>query len=186
MPLNLPTTTIQRVSFGPAVVFLGVMGVTPTTELGAIRTDDGVTFEVTAEKRDILQGNPKLIEYTFVQAQGVTAKFTGIQWDHFTTLWRALGSGTTSSSGVNDKVSWGGDPLVTQVAIHVRHQMPVSGRTLNFYLWKCVSDTPPNFMIGHDEHAFELAFKAQRSATDWNGTSLDYKSQLWQIHEQTG
>ena len=185
MPLNQATATIARVSFGPAVIYLGVMGATPSTELGLIKNDDGVTIELTADKRDITDGNPKLIEYTFTQAQGAMLKFTGIQWNLFTSLWRGLGSGTTSSTGGHDKVNWGGDPLVSQCAIKVVHQMPVSGHTMNVYAWKCVPDAPPKLAFTHDEHAFELAFKVQRSSTDWNGTSLAYNEQLFQIDEQT-
>lgn len=184
MPLNMPTTTTSRVSFGPAVVFWGVIGTTPSTELGAIRTDDGVTLEVTSEKRDIAQGNPKLVEYTFVQAQGLVAKFTSIEWNLHTNLYRALGSGVTSTAGSDNKINWGGDPLVTQVALHIRHAMPVSGNTMNVYIWKAVSEAPPAIGFMHDEHAFELAFKAQRSGTDWSGATLDYRSQLFQIHQQ--
>lgn len=185
MPVNQPTVTTNRISFGPAVVFLGVMGATPTTDLGAIRTDDGVTLEITSEKRDIMQGNPKLVEYTFVQAQGAMLKFAGIEWDITGSLYRALGSGTTSSSGGNARMFWGGDPLVSQCAIHVRHLMPISGNTMNIYAWKCVSDTPPKLMFGHDEHSFDMAFKLQRAATDWNGTALAYNQQLFQVHQQT-
>lgn len=185
MPVNQPTVTTNRISFGPAVVFLGVMGATPTTDLGAIKTDDGVTLEVTSEKRDIMQGNPKLIEYTFVQAQGAALKFSGLEWDISQTFYRALGSGVTSTSGSNTRIYWGGDPLVTQVAIHVRHYMAISGQTMNIYAWKCVADAPPKFMFGHDEHSFDLSFKLQRAATDWVGTALASTSQLFQIHHQT-
>lgn len=176
---------MQKYSFGPALVYLGVIGATPSTDLGSIKTDDGVTMEITSEKRDITQGNPKLIEYTFVQAQGATLKFTGIEWQITSSLYRALGSGTTGSTGGNDRIFWGGDPLVTQTAIKVVHQMAVSGHTMNIYAWKCVPDAPPKIGFMHDEHSFEMSYKLQRSATDWVGTTLAYNQQLFQIHEQT-
>lgn len=185
MPLNQPTTTTNAISFGPAVVFLGVIGATPTSDLGAIKTDDGVTLEITSEKRDIMQGNPKLILYTFSQAQGAGLKFSGIEWDITGNLYRALGSGTTSSAGANKRTYWGGDPLVTQCAIHVRHAMAISGHTMNIYAWKCVADAPPKLAFTHDEHSFDMSFKLQQQATDWAGTALAYNQQLFEIHQQT-
>jgi len=184
MGLNQPTVTTNRISFGPALVYLGASGSTPTVEVGAIRTDDGVNLEISVESRDILQGNAKTIEYSFAQAHGLMCKFTSIEWDWTRLAW-ALGSGVTTSGGGSDTFSWGGDPLLTTLAIHIQHQMPVSGNTLNVYVWKAVTETPPSLPFGHDEHAFELSFKAQRAATDWNGASLAYTSQLVQFDEVT-
>ena len=182
MPLNMPTVTTSRISFGPARVFLGVSGATPSTDIGAIRTDDGVTLEISNETKDIVQGNPKLIEYTFSQAQGAILKVTSIEWNWDRIAW-ALGSGRTTSAGGVDDLFWGGDPLVTTVAVHVQHQMPVSGNTLNVYVWKAVTETPPSLPFTSDEHAFELSFKAQRSATSWDGSALNTDSQLFQVSE---
>lgn len=185
MSLNRPTVNTDNISFGPAVVYYGVIGATPTAQLGAIKTDDGVTVEFTSTKRDITQGNPKIVEYTFVQEQGAMLKFGSIEWDLLSQWYRTLGSGITASAGSLDSISWGGDPLLTQVAIHVVHQMPVSGGTLNVHAWKCVPDAPPAMAFGHDEHSFDLAFKCQRAVADWNGTSLAYNEQLIEVTRQT-
>lgn len=184
MPLNRPTVTTSRISFGPARVFVGASGNTPTTDVGAIRTDDGVTIEKTNEIRDILQGNPKLIEYSFSQAQGLMVKFTSIEWD-YTNLASAMGSGVTTSGGGTETFAFGGDPLVSTVALHVQHQMPVSGNTLNLYVWKAVTETPPSLPFSHDEHAFEMSFKAQRAGTSWDGATLPYNQQLYKIVEES-
>lgn len=184
MPLNLPAGQTQRLSFGPARVFLGASGSTPTTEIGYIATDNGVTIEVSNELKDVLQGNPKMIEYTFSMAQGIMVKVTSIEWD-WTRLARAIGSGVTTSGGGQDTFDFGGDPLVNTVALHVQHQMPVSGNTMDIYVWKAVTEAPPNLPFTHDEHAFELSFKAQRAATSWDGASLPYNQQLIRAIETT-
>lgn len=183
MPLNMPSGTTSRISFGPARVFLGASGSTPSTDVGYIATDNGVTIEISNETRDIVQGNPKLIEYTFSQAQGAVVKFGSIEWD-FTRLARAIGSGVTTSSASQDTYSYGGDPLLNTVALHIQHQMPVSGNTMNVYVWKAVTEAPPSLPFTHDEHTFELSFKAQRSATDWAGNNLAYASQLLKVVEE--
>lgn len=176
MPLNIPSGSTNNISFGPGRLFLGVAGATPTTDVGFI-SEDGITIEVQSERRDILQGNPKLVEYTFSQTQGVMVNLTSIEWD-LLRLADVFGAGVTTSSGSEVTVAFGGDPLVRQVAIHVQHQMAVTGNTLNAYVWKAVSDTSLPIPLGADEHSFELSFKAQRSSTDWNGATLSYAEQL--------
>lgn len=176
MPLNIPSGTTNDISFGPGRLFMGAAGATPTVDVGFI-SEDGITVEVQNERRDILQGNPKLVEYTFSQTQGVMVNVTSIEWD-LLRLADVFSAGVTTSTAGEVTIGFGGDPLVRSVALHVEHQMAVTGNTLNIYVWKAVSDTSLSIPLGADEHSFELAFKAQRASTDWNGDSLAYNEQL--------
>ena len=176
MPFNVPTVTTSDISFGPAVVFMGASGNTPSVDVGAL-SEDGVSIEITSEKKYISQGNPKMNVYNFSQAQGVVVKFTGIEWD-FTNLAYALGAGDTTSSASDDTFSFGGDPICTEVAIHIQHYMAVSGNTMNAYIWKACSSEGVSMSFSQDEHAFEYSFTALRSTTDWGSSSLGLKHQL--------
>ena len=176
MPLNIPSGTTNDISFGPGRVYLGISGATPSVDVGFI-SEDGVTVEVSNERKDIVQGNPKLIEYTFSQAQGATISFTSIEWD-LVRFAEVFSAGVTTSTASEVTVGYGGDPIVRSVAIHLQHQMAVTGNTMNCYVWKAVSDTSLSIPLGADEHSFEMTFKAQRSGTDWGGSSLTYKEQL--------
>lgn len=176
MPLNIPAGSTNNISFGPGRVFLGAAGATPTTDVGYI-SEDGITIEVSNERRDIVQGNPKLVEYTFSQTQGVMVNLTSIEWD-LLLLADVFSAGITTSTVNETSISFGGDPLVRTVAMHIQHQMAVTGNTMNAYVWKAVSDTSLSIPLGADEHSFELSFKAQRSSTDWNGVALGYNEQL--------
>tara|TARA_R110000824_G_scaffold344465_1_gene531072 strand:+ start:129 stop:620 length:492 start_codon:yes stop_codon:yes gene_type:complete len=155
---------------------MGATGTTPSTDVGYI-SEDGVTIEVSSERRDIMQGNPKLIEYTFSQTQGVMVNFTSIEWD-FENFAKMLGAGATTVSASASTLAFGGDPLVSGVAIHIEHQMAVTGQTMNVYVWKAVSEGGLSAPMGADEHSFEASFKAQRSATSWGGDALEYRQQL--------
>jgi hypothetical protein len=184
MPLNIPTGTTNDISFGPARLFLkpwatGAM-VTPdnTDDVGYI-SEDGVSVEITSEMKDIVQGNPKLIEYTFSQTQGVSVSLSSIEWD-FNNLVYAIGAGVTAN-GTSLKYSFGGEPLVTAVAINIEHQMAITGNTLNLYVWKAVSESGVSFPFGADEHTFEYKWKAQRADTDWGGGALGASQQLIRI-----
>ena len=182
MPLNLPTIDRDSISFGPARLFLGAAGTTPTTDVGAI-TEDGVTVEFASEMREIMQGNPKLPELTFIQAQSVTVRVTSIEWD-FNSLAYALGAGNTSASGTFEAFAFGGEPCVTEVALHVQHQMCRSGNTVNVYVWRAVGEGNASLPFTHDEHSFEYAWKAQRADTDWASAALASNEQLIQILRQ--
>lgn len=174
MPYNVPTITTNDISFGPAVLYLGPSGATPTVDVGAI-AEDGVSLEMTSEKKVITQGNPKLNVYTFTQAQSVMAKFTSIEWD-FQNMGRALGAGFTVTDGTEFR--WGGDPLVEELALHVQHYMAVTGNTMNVYIWKACSESGVSPTFGADEHSFEYGFQAMRSTTDWASAALAANKQL--------
>ncbi len=179
MPLNLPTVTRNDISFGPGRLFLGVAGTTPSVDVGAI-TEDGVTVEFASEQRDIMQGNPKLIELTFFQSQMVMVKVTSIEWN-FDSLAFALGAGNTSASGTFEAFAFGGEPCPTEVALHVEHEMCLSGNTINVYVWRAVGEGNVSLPFTHDEHQFEYNWKALRAATDWASASLNSDEQLIQI-----
>lgn len=182
MPLNLPTITRDDISFGPARLFLGAAGATPTVDVGAI-SEDGISVEFASEMREIMQGNPKLIELKFIQQQGVNLKLTSIEWN-FDNLAFALGAGNTSASGTFEKFAYGGEPCPTELAIHVQHQMCRSGDTMNVYVWRAVGEGNTTLPFTHDEHAFEYTFNAMRSATDWAGNTLASDEQLIQVLRQ--
>jgi hypothetical protein len=179
MPFNLPTIDRDDISFGPARLFLGVAGATPTVDVGAI-TEDGVSVEFTSEMKDITQGNPKLPELTFIQSQNVMVKVTSIEWN-FNNLAYALGAGVTTASAGAETFAWGGQPCPTELALHVQHQMCRSGNTINVYVWRAVGEGNTSLPFTHDEHQFEYNFKAMRADTDWAAAALGYNKQLISI-----
>lgn len=179
MSLNVPSYTENNFSFGPGRLFLGAVGATPTVDVGAI-TEDGITISPENTTKDIFQGNPKEIVYTFNQQQGVTIEATGIEWN-FTNLAYALGAGNTTASGSEETFTFGGGPLTKQASIHVQHQMAVTGNTLDAYIWKAVSNGNPQLPFTHDEHQFAMSWKAQRATTNWAGGALSTDEELMKI-----
>lgn len=182
MPLNVPTTTTNNLSFGPARLFIGASGTTPSVDLGAI-TEDGVKVTLRSTKRHIMQGNPKSKLYTFIQEQAVDIEVSGIEWN-VNSIQYGLGSGNTTSVSASDTFSFGGDPIVDKVAIHIQHYGATAGHTYNVYAWQCVSDGDVEIGFTHDEHKFPYKWTAQRVTTDWAGTSLAYDEQLMKIYRQ--
>jgi len=182
MPVNVPSGTTNNISFGPATIFLGASGTTPTVDVGYIDNDTGVEIVLMNKKRDITQGNPKVKLYTFSQEQGVTVKLTGIEWNN-TNFAYALGAGTTAISGSEKSFTFGGDPIAKTCALQIQHYMPVTGHTMMYYCWKAVSDGDLTMALTHDEHKFPYSFALQRASTDWAGNTLTYDKQLLKVAE---
>lgn len=193
MPLNIPTGLVNNIGFGPARVAMktwidpttiGFAGNTPnfdTDDVGFIG-EDGVNVELTSEKKDITQGNPKLVNYSFVMSQSASISFTSIQWD-FDNFSRALGAGateitSTAGAATTSNFAFGGNPLNTFVAMSVQHEMAQSGNTIYLYVWKAQSEAGFSVPFGADEHSFDFSFKAIRAEKDWGGTDLNSEEQL--------
>jgi len=183
MPINLPTIDTSKISFGPGRLFLGTAGTTPTVDVGSI-APDGISFSISKTVREIRQGNPQLVEEAFAQVQDLSLKVTGIEWN-VTNLAYGLGAGATSSSASADTWEWGGDPLITKVAIQVQHQMGfAAGQTLNVNVWKAYADGGIEPKFGMEEHSFGYSYKAVRSATNWAGSALASTKQLVLVQRQ--
>lgn len=184
MPFNLPTVNTDDISFGPARLFLGAFDDgEPTTDVGAI-TEDGISIEFQSEMRDIVQGNPKLPELTFIQSQNVMVKVTSIEWD-YDNLAFALGAGVTSSAASSTTFAFGGEPCATEVALHIQHVMCKTGDTINVYVWRAVGEGNTTLPFTHDEHQFEYNFKALRADSNWAGGALPANEQLISIVRET-
>ena len=187
MPLNIPSgTNLQNnVSFGPAVVYMDAVpdggfisaGSTPTTDVGWIG-EDGVNLELTSDKKNIVQGNPQLVAYSFATAQTAMINFTSIQWN-FDNFILALGAGTTSGTGGDVIFDFGGNPLNTLTMIKLQHEMAVTGDTLEVYAWKAQSESGFSIPLSAtEEHSFEFSFQVIRSTTDWCNAALGNENQL--------
>lgn len=180
MPKNIPVGNTNNISFGPAIVYMNEWtaphGATPTTDVGFIG-EDGVTIELMSEKKDINQGNPKLVNFSFVTSQSATISFTSIEYN-FENFRLALGAGATTSGLTTETFAFGGNPMNTFTAMHIEHQMAVTGNTLNAYCWKTQSESGFSLPFGTDEAQFEFSFKAIRAVKDWNGANLGQDEQL--------
>ncbi len=196
MAYNVPNFTTTDISFGPAVVYIGpyaVSGTTPTYDIGALG-EDGVTFEITSEKKYISQGNPATPLMAFTQTNGAKVSFTSLEWD-FSRFSNSLGAGVTAEdgplnaggAGANSTFKWGGDPTVGAFTLHVKHLMN-NGNTMEMKVWKCFSDAGFSINFNQDEHMFAMSFTAavpESTAVTWDGRALDRASNLVEFQRTT-
>jgi len=201
MAFNTPSGKINNITFGPAKVYIGLHSdsapCTPSQDVGFI-SEDGVSIELVSEKKNINQGNPYLVEYSFIQSQSAMIKFTSIQWNMQAFVF-ALGAGVTyfndqiGNPNTTDKFgavdctlvfAFGGDPINKTLAIEVRHEMAVSSNTISIYGWKCQSEAGFTMPFGTDEAAFEYSFNCIRSPKNWAQVSLPRDQQLMAVSRQ--
>jgi hypothetical protein len=183
MPYNIDSNgNTDNISFGPAVVYLGPSGATPTASVGYVG-EDAVTLEVMSTKRDIEQGNPKTIEFSFATQQKVKVSWQGIEWDQ-DLIQYAVGAGNTYVSPSVQTWTIGGDPIVETVAIKVQHYMAKAGDTLTCNVWKARADGTVSIGFSAEEHKFANAYEAMRSPTNWGGATLAVDEQLFQMVRQ--
>jgi hypothetical protein len=178
MAFNVPSYDTSKISFGPGVLYMDVWtGTSPPNtpsidilnDIGAL-SEDGISVELTSDKRYIAQGNPRLNIFGVSQVQSVSVSVTGIEWN-VNTFKRAIGSGTVATGGSEDTFAWGGDPSCVEVGLVIKHKQ-ITGYDLMVYVWKAVSETGFSLPFGQDEHSFEYRFNALHSSVDFGSTAI--------------
>jgi hypothetical protein len=176
---NIPSYTVNNISLGPGILYIGLAGTTPTIDAGAI-SEDGMEFNVTREFLEVFQGQPRTLITTFPISETVELTIQGIEWD-LMQLPMALGCGVTTFSSTLETFSFGGDTANDRVAVIVQHAMP-SGNTVSIYLWTAEPLGEWTMSMAPDTlHTFPYSFRAVVSTTDWGGTALPVGQQLFRI-----
>jgi hypothetical protein len=173
---NVPNYTTNNVSIGPGILFLGVSGQTPTTDVGAVK---GGELTITREKLAVEQGFPAQEIISYAIKETVTLTVQSIEWN-FENLRFALGAGVATAT----QFDFGGDMNFTQCAVKYQHRIP-AGATIEIDIWRCdgAGDMTTSF-AGQDVHEFPYSFNALNATTDWAGNTLEDVKSLFQMRRQ--
>ena len=114
---NVPSYETDKFSFGPAVLYAGPAGSTPSVDIGAVRS--GGSLVVTRTILDVNQGSPATLVKRYVTAESGVLTITGIEWD-FDNFSRVLGAGETSAN----TFEFGGSMTVSNLALKLVHRNP--------------------------------------------------------------
>ena len=176
---NIPSYDADNISLGPGILYVGLVGSTPTIDVGAI-SEDGMDFNVSREFIEVYQGQPKTLIKTFPSQEVVEVTCNAIEWN-LINLPLALGSGATTSSATEDTFAFGADPGNDEVAVHIQHALP-SGNTVSIYIWRAQPSGEWSMSMSQDTiHTFPYSFKALQATTSWDGSSLPVGQQLFKI-----
>lgn len=173
MAWNLPTYDTDNYSFGPCIIFIGSVGTTPVTDIGAVQGNTEIT--VSKEVLEIKQGSPQVVTKQYVIVQAVRVSFTSLEaLGKLATLKYALGAGVSSGShGVGtESLGYGGDINLSEVALMVQHQMP-NGTTLEFCFWRAQGKADTTMAFSEtDPNAVAMEFEALDGQTDFGGAAI--------------
>lgn len=178
---NIPDYDVNDLSFGPGIIYIGVEGTTPATDIGAV--NEGMELEHSIESLDVEQGNPRELIEGFRMEEMVNFTFIGFEWN-VDNLGKFLGS----DEGSGDTFRYGGNLLPISLSLRLVHQMPpasgkIIGSTIIIDIWKARSEEDLEIDFGMDLHDFPVSVDAEYSATDWAGNILSdgqhyYKMQI--------
>ncbi len=177
MAYNIPSYDTSRISLGQSIVYMGLAGATPTTDVGAVRA--GASIAITRNMTDVNQGTPATLIARFVPSETAVITLTGIEWN-LTNFIRALGAGSVTTSGTEETLKFGGSITVTDVSLKLVHQMPAGG-TVEVDIWKANGDGTLTLPFSEDVHEFAYSFNAILASTDWASNVLSEDEQLLRI-----
>lgn len=174
MPYNVPTYDTSLFSFGPGVLYLGAVGVTPTVDVGGVRS--GMDVELTREVLDVLQGSPRTLEQSWVISESATLTLAGIEWN-LSNLAAALGYDYPGNAGL---LSLGGSMDVGSSSLKFVHQTPAGG-TVEVMFWEAQGSGEVSITFGDEAHELPYEFLATQSDQNWAGEALATGQQLIKV-----
>jgi len=175
--VNIPVYNIDRMSFGPGIIYAGPVGQTPTTDIGAVQT--GAVLTIGRTVLEVRQGSPGIVTDEFLQALDVTLTFNGLEWN-LINLATLIGAGITTSTATEETFGLGESARINEVALRFVHSMPTGG-TISIHLWKAAQNAEQAITFGDDLHATPFSLRAHRATTDWVGNALDKDESLFRI-----
>ncbi len=169
MAYNVPTYDTSRFSFGPGVIYVGVPGTTPLTEIGAVKGDAELSIERT--RLEVFAGSPQSKIAQYVTKEEVIMKVTGIEWN-LDNLNFALGAGVTGASNPNETFEFGGDMTFGNKAVRFVHRT-ADGSTIDIHLFKCEGSGKLSISFKEtDMHEFPFEFHTLEGTSDFANGAL--------------
>jgi len=181
--VNKPAYDVGNFSFGPGVLYLGVVGETPTIDVGAV----GVGAHLLVKRQLVLieQGSPQNTAAEYAVKENVELSVTGLEWN-LLNIARFIGAGVTSSSAAGSTFSFGGDMNVIRSSLLYLHYMP-NGDPIEICLWDAQPTGESQIQFNDNApHEFPFTFGANDSLTDWSGNGLNPQQRLCKVRRGGG
>lgn len=166
---NVPVGNASKISLGAMRVYLGAVGSTPTTDIGFLG-EDGVSFEITQENLDILQGTPQTAVKTFVIQKDLTASFSSIEWNLKNLADLIAGSYVTATTTTAETLWINVDPCTQERALRFEHELACSTQKVYIDIFRAQPSGSVSISFSSTEaHQFPNEWKALVANTDWAG-----------------
>ena len=181
--MNVPNYNVENLSFGPGVIYMGQVGSTPTSDIGAV--DLGMELEHETDILEFVQGSPNRVVMELREEERVSFTFSGLEW-RLENFDKYLGAGTFE----DDTFEYGGDLSVIEASFRLVHQFPprvgeTVGSTVTIDIWKVRSEGDMDLVFEMSVHNFDVLFDAMQAEEDWAGNSLETGERFYRMSLQT-
>lgn len=178
MSYNVPVYEVDRFSFGPGILYMGAPGSTPTLDVGAVKGDYELGFNLS--KLEVKAGSPMSIIKTYTIEEEIKLKGTLLEWD-MNNLAYILGAGVTSASGANEIIEFGGDMDTNNRALRFVHRTP-DGGTIDIQIFKAEGVGNLALALKESEmHEFPFEFNILEATVDFSNAALADKKKKIKI-----
>lgn len=169
MPYNLPQYDTRKISIGPAVIYIGTAGQTPTTDLGAVSSSE---FKTTYEVNKFFQGIPSVAKAFKFKSSETILTVKGFEWD-FSKLSKAMGGYLVESVEGNTNVQeyYANLEYADPISVRLSHVTPF-GATLTIDLFNAYPGGIDGFQFASNVHEMSYTFYAAAATTDFAGNAL--------------
>ena len=169
MPINLPNFDIRRLSIGPAIIYYGIAGTTPTLDLGAIR---GAELKIAIETTKFLVGMPAVPSWYRFKSVEVTLTVKGLEWN-LDKLRRSIGGYflDVTQDNLHTETLYGSFEFVDPVSLRMVHVTPY-GATLMVDIYQAIPGGSDQLAFNYNVHEIPYTFHAVSSTYDWGGNAL--------------
>lgn len=177
-----PAGTVENISIGGGIIYLGDAGATPVADQGYLSAD-GITFTYETEIVEVAVGFPEVTVRQFVRSITATLSFTSIEWK-FDLINRSL-QGTQTLTATDDELLVGVNACPSEVALRAQFCMPCEDDTITIDIWRAQSDGAFEVQLANDNpHSMGYAFKVLLATEKWDGSPLTAKEGLFRLHRE--
>lgn len=177
--MSTPLGTVDNISIGSGIVYIGDPGVTPLTDAGFLG-NDGITLGYTTETVEVTVGFPATPVRRFVSAVNATLAFQSLEWN--LALFERAVVGTLTTNLTNEILEVGLDACPDEVALQVQFQMPCVNDTIIIDCWRGQTDGALEINLTNDAaHTFSYNFQLLLAQQDWAGDPLTADKGLFKI-----
>ena len=179
---STPAGTVDNISIGSGIVYIGDAGVTPTTDIGYLG-DDGITLTYETETVEVTVGFPATPVRQFVSAVTAGLTFQSLEWNLANFERAVVGNRTVTAT--EEILAVGLDACPDEVALEVQFCMPCVDDTILLRCWRGQTDGALEIGLQNDSpHTFNYNFRLLLAQEDWATNPLPAEEGLFQIRRQ--
>lgn len=177
--MSTPAGTVDNISIGSGIVYRGLAGVTPATDVGYLG-NDGITLAYETETVAVTVGFPAVPVRRFVSSVNARVQFQSYEWN--LANFEAAVTGSLVTTTTTETLSVGLDACPDEATLKIEFQMPCVNDTFEISCWRAQTDGALSVQLRNDApHTFDYNFELLLATEKWDATALDASAGLFEI-----